>query len=373
MTDDLELLIVSAQRRHAEDISGKGDPVPAVLARIGRLRRRRRYAMASTAALVALMIMGGAAVAVRQFASDEDPSPIQKPLATPSQKPTANVPQTRDDVLRTQLAASTKVRLQMIGTDTPRGQVLCGIKVLGSSDAGRTLYVWLLCENFITGSGTATIGSGGSQAAVLNVSGRGKDIRVDEVTFARQAHLEADIHRLFPASLADQVISGNIRTAPSERQLKQEAARTESVEPQPNPDPDGIGARFLAFARGQIDSLPVDTPVRLYLGNKYQKTISAARANDPGALDLCTSYAARSCPMSALTTLREFAHQPAVTGSLPSTCLDTLANKPTDTGGNHTVVLGMPEPATCADDFAVQIWSNDVGQITAVNLLFGSP
>ena len=77
--------------------------------------------------------------------------------------------------------------------------------------------------------------------------------------------------------------------------------------------------------------------------------------------------------MSTVTTLREFRHDPAVTDFLPDACLDTLAEEPTDTGGSQMVVLGVPEPRSCMDDFAVQIWYNDVGQITAVNLLFGSP
>jgi len=144
-------------------------------------------------------------------------------------------------------------------------------------------------------------------------------------------------------------------------------------EPEPDPDPDGIGTRFLAYARGEADELPVDTAVQLYLGNQYQKTISAADVSDRSRWDLCAPYAERSCPMSALTTLREFRQDPAVTDFLPDACLDILVDEPTDPGGNRMVVLGVPEPQSCMDDFAVQLWYDDVGQITAVNLLFGSP
>jgi len=76
--------------------------------------------------------------------------------------------------------------------------------------------------------------------------------------------------------------------------------------------------------------------------------------------------------MSAVRTLREFGQEPAASAKLPGTCLDTLGGKPTDTGGSMTVVL-TPPTALCADAFAVQIWVNDVGRITAVNLLLERP
>jgi len=77
--------------------------------------------------------------------------------------------------------------------------------------------------------------------------------------------------------------------------------------------------------------------------------------------------------MSPLTTLRQFKGKPAVTDFLPDGCVDEKTGEPTDTDGTAMVVLGEPEPLTCAQDFEVQIWSNDEGRITAVNLLFGSP
>jgi hypothetical protein len=141
-------------------------------------------------------------------------------------------------------------------------------------------------------------------------------------------------------------------------------------------DPDGIGARFLAYARGETDELPVDTAVRLYLGNEYQKTINASDIADRTSWDLCAVYAERGCPppMSAVTVLREAAGEPSKEDSLPpDICLNPLAELPPDTGGTQVVVLGATGISSCIDDFSVQIWSNDLGQITAVNLLLGSP
>jgi len=77
--------------------------------------------------------------------------------------------------------------------------------------------------------------------------------------------------------------------------------------------------------------------------------------------------------MSAVAALRDFPYRLAVTDYLPDFCLDTLTDKITSDLGGGMVVLGPPEPRSCAEDSAVQIWSNDDGRITAVNLLLGSP
>ena len=151
---------------------------------------------------------------------------------------------------------------------------------------------------------------------------------------------------------------------------------TEDAEPGPPnaaADPDGIGAAFLAFARGQSEIPPVADDVRLYLGNEYEKTISAADARDPGSWKVCALYAERSCPFSALATLRNFEAEPAVEDLLPRGCLTWGTEPVTDSGGTQVVVLSVPEPPMCAENFAVQIWSDDDGHITAVNLLLGSP
>jgi hypothetical protein len=56
-----------------------------------------------------------------------------------------------------------------------------------------------------------------------------------------------------------------------------------------------------------------------------------------------------------------------------SSCLGTLAEKPVGTGGSTSISLSRYGPTSCGEKFEVQIWSNDVGQITAVNLLLGDP
>jgi hypothetical protein len=52
-------------------------------------------------------------------------------------------------------------------------------------------------------------------------------------------------------------------------------------------DPSGIGQRFVEFALGRSDTFPVDTPVRLYLGNAYRRTLTltSEQALDPRLLN----------------------------------------------------------------------------------------
>lgn len=151
-------------------------------------------------------------------------------------------------------------------------------------------------------------------------------------------------------------------------------AEGEESAPEQDPDPDSVGARFLAYARGEANVAPTADGVRLYLGNKYQRTITAEAARDPESWEMCaTPYAERGCGMSAVTTLRDFPDRPAVTDFVPVLCLETLTDTITSDLGSGMVVFGPAEPRSCAEDFAVQIWSNDDGVITAVNLLFGSP
>lgn len=142
-------------------------------------------------------------------------------------------------------------------------------------------------------------------------------------------------------------------------------------------DPDGVGRRFLDFALGRTDGLPVDTPVTLYLGNRLLKTIPASDADDRAAWRLCATYGEGSCPFSALETLARNGDHPLAWSNDPhrgTFCPDGLApGPPTDTGGTYAVVLSIPEPQSCAQAFEVQVWVNDVAQIVAVNLLLGSP
>ncbi len=131
---------------------------------------------------------------------------------------------------------------------------------------------------------------------------------------------------------------------------------------------------FINFAldAGEADGVPVDTPVRLYLGNVYEKTISAGRSSKRDAWGMCANYADRSCPMSPVDVIAERGPNATTISREEDACLVTRAPSPTDTGSDYSVTI-RPKQSQCGDQFAVHLYINDVGQITAVNLLLGTP
>jgi hypothetical protein len=142
------------------------------------------------------------------------------------------------------------------------------------------------------------------------------------------------------------------------------------------PDPDGIGHRFVDFARGESDSLPVDTPVGLYLGHQRVATIGDGDSSVRATWRVCRQYAGRTCPFSALDTLASYDGPLRLADHLtaPSPCLATLSpDPPTHTGGSHVAEILPGGTTTCLDGFAVDVYYNDVGQIVAVDLVVAEP
>jgi hypothetical protein len=198
--------------------------------------------------------------------------------------------------------------------------------------------------------------------------------QVKSIDYPRDQTYREDIDRLFPPDIVDLMQSGEIDNKPTEEQLLARAqADVDAGRLGDRPQPPSIAARFLHYAWGESDALPVDTPVRLYLGNQYKKTIQPLR-DGRQSWDVCTAgYAERSCPMSALEVVNGGPYRPTEAAAPRKACFAAAGNQPTDTGGSTMVVLVPRKAKACYDDYAVQIWSNDVGQITAVNLLLGSP
>lgn len=148
------------------------------------------------------------------------------------------------------------------------------------------------------------------------------------------------------------------------------------------PDPFAEGQRlasaFLYFALGARAQPPVDTPVTLYLGNELIRVLDAADAADRDAWDVCPgsgSYAEATCPFSAVRTLRGGADDFNVSGDVPaeSVCPNELVPSPTNVDGPIVGSITIGSIQSCMDYAAVVIYANDVGQITGVNLLLGSP
>lgn len=223
-SDHLDTRITATQHAHADVLEFSGDPLPGVLGRVTRVRRRRRVAAAVSVA-VAVLGVGGVGIAVA--ASTGGPSGN---LAPASQAPTSQVSPgatppspsststTRDDVLRAEVAGMPDVVRELTGLDRPLGTVMCGIRVLGADADETRLFVWLMCGDFTTGP-NATMGSAGSEPAVLTVRGTGSSISIVDAEFPRQARLEEDIDRMFPADIAPIVRQGDVVVSPTQTQL----------------------------------------------------------------------------------------------------------------------------------------------------------
>jgi hypothetical protein len=154
---------------------------------------------------------------------------------------------------------------------------------------------------------------------------------------------------------------------------------TPSATADPTPLPDGlngVGLRFLAFARGELDIPPIDTPVDLYVDRRFVQTISSEQTGDQRAYRVCgraDGYAGRTCPFSAVGVLAGYDGEITVTTHPPSHPCLHLAQAPEELVAYRTLVLTATASLTCVDYFAVELSVNDVGQIVAVHTLLTEP
>jgi hypothetical protein len=142
----------------------------------------------------------------------------------PSYDPGGASTTSRNDALRAALESDPAVRRELLYTE-PKGQVLCGLDVLGSASDGRTLYVWLACGDFVVSGGTARDLRSGGESALVVTSGTGSAIRVDKVVFPRQAYLDADLTRMFPPDVVTRIQRREVNPVPSFSDLEAEAVR----------------------------------------------------------------------------------------------------------------------------------------------------
>lgn len=195
-------------------------PPPMDPEQLGRKRGVPTWSVIlGSAAAIAVLILGAT-----QLVDHDEPAGPATPSATAPDHPVETPPLTRDDALRRALASDPAVRAEVLGGLAPKGPVLCGIHVLGSSAKGNTLYLWLSCSDYAVADGAATAGTGSHEPAVVQVRGSGADIAVEKVTFPRQQSLDADIKRLFPPSIAAHIYDeASTRTSPSTKELEAEA------------------------------------------------------------------------------------------------------------------------------------------------------
>lgn len=149
---------------------------------------------------------------------------------------------------------------------------------------------------------------------------------------------------------------------------------SESSESSESSEPTDVGAAFVAFARGG-PLPPVADELELYLGNALTGVLAARQAGDRRAWATCTelgTYAGATCPLSPLTLLR--GREPVDQVAEPRTdCLATYGPLPPDLRGLDRTVLVPPHDAIddCAESFAIQLVTDDQGELVAVSTLLG--
>lgn len=141
-----------------------------------------------------------------------------------------------------------------------------------------------------------------------------------------------------------------------------------------SPAPADIGRAFRAFARGG-DPPPMADEVQLYLGNAFSGVVT--EADDRKAWATCTetgSYAARSCPLSPLVVLRQ--HDAVEYTAKPrGLCLPIFGPLPPDLRelSRTVVVPALTSIDACAQNFAIQLLTDEDGRLVAVSTLLGEP
>ena len=141
-------------------------------------------------------------------------------------------------------------------------------------------------------------------------------------------------------------------------------------------DPVGLGAAFLAWARGGGDPPAFADDVGLYVGNRRVATVPGSDlASDPAAWQVPATYPGAGGTVSALSTVARQDGSPAfaLVPHQAETCPDSLGPPPRDTGGAWVQTIEPPEPASCALAMQVQLWVDADDKVSAVNLLLGTP
>jgi hypothetical protein len=248
---DIDQVVRDALNHRAGQVpTGTSDPLPGVQRRAARIHRRRVVAVAAPAVAILAVVVAFMSVSDRgdgfastvspadtgSATSKVSPSPSPTQSSVPSDlgstktgppAPMTMSPQTRQQALEWGLAVNPDVIREVTLRPKPQGVLQCGLKVLGESPSAGELYAWIGCQDYFLAQGQVKEGAGESVAAVLHVTGTGAGTAITKVDFPRQASLQADIRRLFPAQLRATVTTGNIsipgdqadRRAQAEREL----------------------------------------------------------------------------------------------------------------------------------------------------------
>jgi hypothetical protein len=122
---------------------------------------------------------------------------------------------------------------------------------------------------------------------------------------------------------------------------------------------------------------PFAPQVALGIGNEYRKTITANEVTDPDQWRLtvdgyATAHGSLSAPDEVDAVLD---YTELTTDMSPSSCTVTLADAPplALTGGGHPIRIRNTAARSCWEDRFVDLYVNDAGQIVGVNLTLGVP
>lgn len=139
------------------------------------------------------------------------------------------------------------------------------------------------------------------------------------------------------------------------------------------PELQRVADAFLRFATGESDHPPADTPIDLRLGGHLVTTLATSETADRRAWRICPeggSYAGWLCPFSAVELLD--AHRRAVVATVQQP-QHPCAHPARPPAVDRTVTLTPREPQSCTSYFGVQLHVNEVGQVTAVDLVMAEP
>jgi len=140
-----------------------------------------------------------------------------------------------------------------------------------------------------------------------------------------------------------------------------------------------IADLFVDFARGndpQRHGLPADAPIDLYVGGVLRRVIPTNKIADRRQWQVCPGgigYAARSCPISALTPFVGYPGPIAATIRAPAHACLHATELPGSLDVHRAVTLTPDENRDCTSYFAVQLFVNGAGQVIAVNLVLSEP
>lgn len=149
-----------------------------------------------------------------------------------------------------------------------------------------------------------------------------------------------------------------------------------------DPELVAIAQSFIDFARGAIGKPLTAGSVDLYVGNSPAGTIPEAAVGDRSHWKGCPpagAYAAVNCPVSFLNTIVSLdvnGVTPQFTSADPGgICMVMTGSLPASLTASYSFVTIVPESsfATCASNFAIQLFVDTDDRIVAVNLVLTDP